>query len=62
MQEAESAGEGLSEGEMKKILLSKRTPVTKQKIRDSQADKRVLGNCVEVRGLPETIDRQFVSC
>ena len=52
VQEAESAGEGLSEGEMKKILLSKLTPETKQKIRDSQADKKVLGNWVEVQGLP----------
>ena len=38
VQEAENSGEELSEGEMKKILLSKLTPVTKQKIRDSQAD------------------------
>ena len=38
VQEAENSGEGLSEGEMKKILLSKLTPETKQKIRDSQAD------------------------
>ena len=60
MQEAESTGEGLSEGEMKKILLSKLTPETKQKIRDSQADKEVLGNCVEVRGLPETIGKMAV--
>ena len=50
VQEAESAGEGLSEGEMKKILLSKLTPETKQKIRDFEADKKVLGNWVEVRG------------
>ena len=48
VQEAESAGEGLSEGKMKKILLSKLTPETKQKIRDSQADQNVLGNWVEV--------------
>ena len=48
VQEAESAGEGLSEGEMKKILLSKLAPETKQKMRDSQADKKVLGNWVEV--------------
>ena len=60
VQEAESAGEGLSEGEMKKILLSKLTPETKQKIRDSQADKKVLGNCVEVRGLPETMGKMAV--
>ena len=55
VQEAENSGEGLSEGEMKKILLSKLTPETKQKIRDSQADQKVLGNWVEVRGLPETM-------
>ena len=60
VQEAESAGEGLSEGKMKKILLSKLTPETKQKIRDSQADKKVLGNCVEVRGLPETMGKMEV--
>ena len=60
MQEAESAGEGLSEGKMKKILLSKLTPETKQKIRDSQADKKVLGNWVEVRGLPETMGKMAV--
>ena len=60
VQEAESAGEGLSEGEMKKILLSKLTPETKQKIRDSQADKKVLGNWVEVRGLPETMGKMAV--
>ena len=48
MQEAENSGEGLSEGEMKKILLSKLTPETKQKIRDSQADQKVMGNWVEV--------------
>ena len=35
MQEAESAGEGLSEGEMKKILLSKLKPESKQEIRDT---------------------------
>ena len=35
VQEAENSGEGLSEGEMKKILLSKLTPETKQKITDS---------------------------
>ena len=44
VQEAENSGGGLSEGEMKKILLSKLTPETKQKIRDSQAYKKVLGN------------------
>ena len=56
MQEVGSAGEG----EMKKILLSKLTPKTKQKIRDSQADKKVLGNWVEVRGLPETMGKMAV--
>ena len=60
MQEAENSGEGLSEGEMKKILLSKLTPETKQKIRDSQADQKVLGNWVEVRGLPETMGKMAV--
>ena len=60
MQEAESAGEGLSEGGMKKILLSKLTPETNQKIRDSQADKKALGNWVEVRGLPETTGKMAV--
>ena len=60
VQEAESAGEGLSEGEMKKIQLSKLTPETKQKIRDGQADKQVLGNWVEVRGLPETMGKMEV--
>ena len=59
-QEAESAGEGFSEGEMKKIVLSKLTPETKQKIRDSQADKKVLGNWVEVRGLLETMGKMAV--
>ena len=44
MQEAESAGEGLSEGEMNEILLDKLTPETSQKIRDSEADKKVLSN------------------
>ena len=48
VQEAGSAGEDLSEGELEKILLSKLTPETKQKIRDSQADKKVLSNWVEV--------------
>ena len=57
VQGAESAREGLSEGEMKKILLSKLTPETKQKIKDSQADKKVLGNWVEVRGLPGTMGK-----
>ena len=60
MQEAESAGGGLSEGEMKKILLSKLTPETKQRIRDSQVDKKVLGNWVAVRGLPETMGKMAV--
>ena len=60
VQEAESAGEDLSEGKMKKILLSKLTPETKQKIRDSQADKKVLGNCVKVRGFPETMTKMEV--
>ena len=57
MQEAESAGEGLSHGGTKKILLSKVTPETKQMIRDSQADENVLGNWVEVRGLPKTMGK-----
>ena len=57
VQDAASAGEGLSEGEMKKILLSKLTPETKQKIRDSQADKNVLGQWVEDRGLSETMTK-----
>ena len=60
VQEAENSGEGLSEGEMKKILLSKLTPETKQKIRDSQADQKVLGNWVIVRGLPETMAKMAV--
>ena len=60
MQEAENSGEGLSEGKMKKILLSKLTPETKQKIWDSQADQKVLGNSVEVRGLPETMGNMAV--
>ena len=60
VQEAESAGEGLSEGEMEKILLSKLTPETKQKIRDSQANKNLPGNLVEVRGLPETMSKMEV--
>ena len=60
VEEAESAGEGLSEGEMKKILLSKVTPETKQKIRDPPADTKVLGNWVEVRGLPETMGKMPV--
>ena len=60
VQEVENSGEGLSEGEMKKILLSKLTPETKQKIRDSQADQKVLGNWVEVRGLPETMPKMAV--
>ena len=60
MQEAQSAGEGLPEGKMKKILLSKLTLETKQKIRDSQADKKVLGNWVEVRGLPEMMGKMAV--
>ena len=60
VQEAENSGEGLSEGEMKKILLSKLTPETKQKIRDSQVDQKVLGNRVEVRGLPETMGKMAV--
>ena len=60
VQEAESAGEGLSEGEMKKILLSKLMPEAKQKIRDSQAVEKVLGNWVEVRGLPETMGKMEV--
>ena len=60
VQEAESAGEGLSQGEMREILLSKLTPETKQKIRDSQADKKVLSNCVQVRGLPETMTKMEV--
>ena len=60
VQEAENSGEGSSEGEMKKILLSKLTPETKQKIRDSQAHQKVLGNWVEVRGLPETMGKMAV--
>ena len=60
VQEAENSGEGLSEGDMKKILLSKHTPKTKQKIRDSQADQKVLGNWVEVQGLPETMGKMAV--
>ena len=60
VQEAESAEEGLSEGEMKNILLTKLRPKTKQKIRDSQAHQKVLGNWVEVRGLPETMRKMAV--
>ena len=60
MQEAESAGEGLSEGEMKRILLSKLAPETKQKIRNSKADNKVQGNWVEVRGLPEMMGKMEV--
>ena len=60
VQEAENSGEGLSEGEMKKILLSKLTQETKQKVRDSQAYQKVLGNWVEVRGLPETMGKMAV--
>ena len=45
---------------MKRILLSKLAPETKHKIRDSQADKKVLGNWVEVRGLPETMGKMEV--
>ena len=60
VQEAESAGEGLSEGEMNEILLSKMTPGTKRKIRDSQADKKVLGHWVQVRGLTETMGKMAV--
>ena len=58
--EAESAGEGLSEGEMKKILLSKLAPETKAKIRYSQADKKVNGNWTAVRGLPEVMTNMEV--
>ena len=32
----------------------------KKKIRDSQADQKVLGNWVEVRGLPETMGKMAV--
>ena len=60
MHEEESAGEGLREGEMKNILLSKLTPETKVNIRDSQADKKVLGQWVEGRGLPETMTKMEV--
>ena len=60
VQEAESAGAGLSEGEMKNILSSKLTAETNEKIRDSQADEKVLGNWVEVRGLPETMGKMAV--
>ena len=45
---------------MKKILLSKLTPETKQNIRNSEADKKNLGNWVEVRGLPETMGKMAV--
>ena len=45
---------------MKKIVLSKLTPETKQRIRDSQADKKILGNWVEVRGLPVTMGKMAV--
>ena len=60
VQEAESAGEGHSEGQMKKNLVCKLTPETKQKIRDSEAYKKVLGEWVEVRGLPETMTKMEV--
>ena len=45
---------------MKRILLSKVTLETKQKIRDCQADQKILGNWVEVRGLPETMRKLAV--
>ena len=45
---------------MKKILLSKLKPETKQEIKDSQADKEVLGNWIEVRRLPETMGKMAV--
>ena len=50
-------GEGLSEGEMKRILLSKLAPETKTKIRDNQADKKVNRHWVEVHGLPKQTSR-----
>ena len=48
------------EEDTKKILLSKLTPETKAKIRVSQADKKVLGQWVEVRGFPETMTKMEV--
>ena len=52
MQEAENSREGLSEGEMKNIFLSKLTPETKQKISDSQADQKVLANGLKSEDCP----------
>ena len=57
MQEAESAEERPSESEMKRILLSKLTPETKQKIKDSPVDKKVLVHWVQVLGLRETMTK-----
>ena len=48
------------EEDTKKILLSKLTPETKAKIMVSQADKKVLGQWVEVRGFPETMTKMEV--
>ena len=53
VQETESAGKGLSKGELKRILVSKLDPETKAKIGANQADKKVNGHWVEVPGLPE---------
>ena len=60
VQKAKSAGQGLTGGEMKKIPLSKLTPGTEQKIRDGQGEKKVLGQWVEVRGLPEMMTEMEV--
>ena len=49
--EGEVAGEGLSQGELKKIMVSKIPAKTKDKIRDSQAEKKVKGHWVEIKGL-----------
>ena len=45
---------------MKEILQSKLTPETKAKIRDGQADKKVLGQLGEVQGSPETMPKMEV--
>ena len=63
VQEAENSGEGLSEGEMKKILLSKLTPETKQRIRDSQADQKSWATGLKSEDCQRLWEKwQFVSC
>ena len=63
VQEAENSGEGLSEGEMKKILLSKLTPETKHRSGTLRWTKKSWATGLKSEDCRRLWEKwQFVSC